>query len=108
MIAQAKSDASDAVFRLRVATRRDLHTITLVVPSEGGHSPVSILSHKLNRIHATRVEAFPVKHSRLAVGEEPLCHISEDFGSFPFLTLAEIHQAAIVEQQFARLNEFRD
>jgi hypothetical protein len=86
MIAQAKSDASDAVFRLRVATHRDLHTITLVVPSEGGHFPVSILSDKLNRIHATRVEAFPVQHSRLAVREEPLCDISEDFGSFPFLT----------------------
>src|ERR1700691_6510693 len=53
-------------------------TITLVVPSESGHFPVSILSHKLNRIHATRVEAFPVQHSRLAVREEPLCHISED------------------------------
>ena len=37
------------------------------------------LSHKLNCIHAARVEAFPLQHARFAVREEPLRYAEHCF-----------------------------
>jgi hypothetical protein len=53
--------------------------LRFVVPSEGRHFPVPILSHKLNCIHAARVEAFPLQHARFAVREEPLRYAEHCF-----------------------------
>jgi hypothetical protein len=74
------------------------HSVALVVAGDGRHFPLSILSHELNCHDATGVDSFSLQHSPLAVREEPLCHISQGFGSFPFLTLAGIQQAAMIEQ----------